>query len=96
LVTQIQGTCAICHENAHAYTKKEINYTCSEKEDTVSVFNNIFDTTFYNVKSFHLTKLPMDSLMGFYFVSFDGDTSFCSEDLIDSLERVLDLGSVSE
>ncbi len=39
----------------------------------------------------HLPKLLIDSLIGFYFVSFEGDTAFCSEELIDSLEGVLDL-----
>lgn len=85
---------ALCHENAQAYTKKEIIYTCSDKEDTVRIFNKIFDTTFCNVPSFYLPKLPLESLMVFYFVSFDGDTVFCSEDLIDSLEEVLDFGRI--
>lgn len=83
---------AICNENAQAYTKKEINYTCSEDEDTVSIFNNIFDTTFYYVPSFYLPKLPLDSSMGFFFVSFD--TVFCSEGLIDSLDGFLDFESI--
>ena len=79
---------AICNEKAQAYTKKEITYTCLDNEDKVSIFNTIFDTTFYNVSSFRLPKLPLDSLMGFFIASFD--TVFCEGGLIDSLDGFLD------
>lgn len=62
---------AICNDKAQAYTKKEFTYVCTENEDTVSIFNSIFDTTFYNVKSIYLPKLPLDSLMGFFVASED-------------------------
>ncbi len=76
---------AICSENALGYTSFGINYILSKNEDSVRIYNTLFDTVFY--EDFSLAKLPIDSMLGFNFISTD--TFFCPAESLNSYNDIL-------
>lgn len=81
---------AVCSSCARSYTATPLCYRLAAAEDTVTLFNACFDTTFAGVSIFCLPRLPLppDTLpQGVYFASVD--TFFCPATLINSHDDTL-------
>ena len=74
---------ALCSKSAKAYTRYGLCYETSPAEDTVRIWNTHFDTTF-KADIFCLSKLPLDSSDGVWFLSID--TFFCPAALINTYD----------